>query len=150
MDTGSPRTGGRWIIWFLLCTTSACGGEGGLVSGPWCNQPGREWDLFFSAFVLGLIAAVVVWRVRRQQLQHWNLRNLPVAPSVTITLWTVVLCAVVPTGLLSLSTYSAEPCAPDQKMANIVYLWAGALVGAALCLFGLIIAKRQYVRKSRR
>lgn len=121
-----------------------------MVSGPWCNEPGREWDLLLSAMAIGMIAAFVVWLVRGRQLQRWDLRNLPVAPPTTVTLWVVALCAVVPTLLLSLSVYTAEPCAPDQKTANIVYLWAGVLVSAALCLAGLVVAKLQHVRSSRR
>lgn len=150
MDAGFPRTGKGWTIWFpLLCATGACSGEGGLVSGPWCNQPGREWDLLISAMAISMVAALLVWLVRGRQLQRWDLRDSPVAPSTTAILWTVALCAVVPAGLLSLSVYTAEPCAPAQKMANIVFLWVGVLGGTALCLVGLFGAKTWYVRGSR-
>ena len=140
-----------WNFWYLvLCATSACGREGRLVSGTWCNEPGREWDLLISAIAIGMIAAFVVWLVRGRQLQRWDLRNLPVAPSTTVTLWTLALCAVVPTGLLSLSVYTAESCAPDQKTVNILYLWTGVLVAAALCLAGLFVGKKWYERGSSR
>ena len=121
-----------------------------MVSGPWCNELGREWDLLISAVAIGTIAAVVIWLVRGHQLQRWDLRNSNVAPSTTATLWTVALCAAVPSILLSLSVYTADPCDPDQKTANVLYLWSGVLVGVALCLAVLHWANRRYVKGSRR
>ena len=124
----SSTAGTRFFLYLLLCATSACGGDSRLVSGTWCNEPGREVDLLISTMAIGTIAAFVVWLVRGRQLQRWNLRTSFVAPSTTVTLWTVTLCAVVPTALLSLLLSVAEPCAPDQKTANILYLWMGVLL----------------------
>ena len=144
-----PRTGPTWkrcsgSSWRASPTTSE------LVSGTWCNEPGREWDLLIFAVVIGMIAAFVVWLVRGRQLQRWDLRASPVAPSTTAILWTVALCAIIPTSLLSLSIYTADPCAPEQQRANVVWRWAGVVVAAAACLAGLQVAKAQYVKGSRR
>ena len=140
----------RFLVYLLLGATSACGGDSGLVSGAWCNEPGREWDLLISTIVIGALAAFVVWLVRGRQLQRWNLRKSPVAPSTTVTLWTIAVCAVVPTVLLSLSVYGAEACAPDQRTANILYLWMGVLLATTACLAGLLVAKTTYVKGSSR
>ena len=66
----------RFLLYLLLCATSACGGDSGLVSGTWCNEPGRELDLLISTMAIGTIAAFVVWLVRGRQLQRWNLREV--------------------------------------------------------------------------
>ena len=120
-----------------------------VVSGAWCNEPGRELELLIAAILVGVIAAFVVLLFRGRQMARWNLRDSPVGPSTTATLWAVALCAAVPAVLVSFSVYAAEPCAPDQKTANILYLWAGVLVGVALCLGGLGMANRRHVRGGR-
>lgn len=140
----------RFQLCSLLCMTSACGGQGGLVSGAWCNQPDREWYLLVSTLAIGAIAAFVVWLVRERQLQRWDLRKSPVAPSTALTLWTIAGFAIIPAVLLSFSIYTADPCDPDQKSANVLYLWIGVVLGTAACLVGLLIAKTTYVKGSRR
>ncbi|MCY4027098.1 MAG: hypothetical protein OXH75_12400 [Acidobacteria bacterium] len=106
--------------------------------------------MLIVSVVIGTFAAFVVALFRGRQLERWDLRNSLVAPSTAAILWTVALSAVIPAALMSLSVYTAEPCAPAQKTANVLYLWAGALVGVAVCLFGLAIANRRYARGSRR
>ena len=114
----------------------------------WCNNPGFELILLISAMATGMIAAFVVGLVRGHQLQRWDLRKLPVAPSATRILL-IPLGAILLAVLLSLDLYIAEPCAPEQKTANILSLWAVVPVVAALCPVGLYVAKRRYEGRSR-
>lgn len=120
------------------------------MSGAWCNQPGRESDLLIAAVILGALAAVVVFLVRRHQLRNWDLRVSPVMPSTTAILWAVALCAVILAVMLSLAVYYADPCAPEQKVANVAFLWAGVLLGVLLCLGGLLGATKLHLGSGRR
>ena len=141
----SARSAKVWVISFLLlATTGACGGEVGARWGPWCNEPNREWDLFFGSVILGGLGLLATWWWRRLQFRHWDLRSSPFSPSTSRIGWAIALCALVPFFLLSCLVYIAEPCAPAQKWANFWLLFAGILIAVALSLLGLVAAKKRY------
>ena len=112
----------------------------------WCNSPNSEFDLLFLALVIGFGGMALVWLVRKRQLRQWDLEKSPAPPSLVATNWTVGLCIVIPSIVLSILIYIADPCAPVQKLTNVLFLWLGAAMCAALCLLGVYVANRGYVR----
>ncbi len=121
---------------------SACGDDG-LVSGRWCNTPGRWFSLILIAVGISLISLVVVWRAQRRQLAQWDLRASAENPR---SRWAVVLpvAALIGSIVFSFLISDVEGCAPARKLANVLALFAGACIVSGACVAGLILAKRSY------
>ena len=98
------------------------------------------------AAVTGVVGMWLVRVVRKRRLQRWDLEKLPAAPSLVSTIWTVGLCVAIPAIVLSILIFTADPCAPSQKQANILFLLLGAAGCAVLCLLGVYSANRGYER----
>lgn len=120
----------------LLCATAACGGEGAFDT--WCNEPGSEIDLLLGALGLGVIGSIVVWQVRMRGLKSWDLRHSPNPPSTWTVVWVFLAVFLVSGLVLWFLLDGADGCAPEQRGENTWFLFGGILVGAALCLLGLV------------
>ena len=132
----------------VMFVASGCDGQ--VTVAAICNDPNLLLFWLVIPCAIGLVvAAPVLYGVRKRQLDHWDLAEETRAPSgLSIVSWSCAAFGVILLLPFPFYLLLADACDPDQRIYNIGVWAVGSLLGMGIALAGLVLANWGYSRES--